>query len=499
MGANLKKQTALSKYAPYDKELVEKNLRAARENFSHKIVVLDDDPTGIQTVHGIYVYTDWTIESIREGFLSEQQMFFILTNSRSFNEEQTKEVHETIAENIKVVAKETGLDYIVISRGDSTLRGHYPQETETLRLKLDQEDAPIDGEIIIPFFAEGGRYTIDNIHYVAQDDILVPAGQTEFAKDKTFGYQYSHLGRWVQEKTNGRYLEDHIAYISLDELRKLNYKAITDKLIGTQCFQKVIVNAISYEDVKVFVTALLHAYQAGKRFIYRSAAALTKVIGGISDKPLLSQEELIDENNNNGGLIIVGSHVKKTSDQLAKLRTRTDIQFIEFNQHLVVDDNAFRAEIERVITRTETNLFAGYTTAVYTRRDRLDFDKLTTLETSNTTLLYENLSEEKKKALELDLSVRISNAVTEIVKRLTIRPRFLIAKGGITSSEIGTTSLGVKKALVLGQILPGIPVWKTGEESKFPGMSYVIFPGNVGTVDDLLHAVEKMEWKEDEL
>ena len=106
---------------------------------------------------------------------------------------------------------------------------------------------------------------------------------------------------------------------------------------------------------------------------------------------------------------------------------------------------------------------------------------------------------EKKKALELDLSVRISNAVTEIVKRLTIRPRFLIAKGGITSSEIGTTSLGVKKALVLGQILPGIPVWKTGEESKFPGMSYVIFPGNVGTVDDLLHAVEKMEWKEDEL
>lgn len=499
MGANLNKETALSKYAPYDKELVEKNLQKAREDFSYKIIVLDDDPTGIQTVHGIYVYTDWNIESIREGFLSEQQMFFILTNSRSFNEETTKNVHGIIAENIKTIAKETGIDYIIISRSDSTLRGHYPLETETLRLHLDQEDAQIDGEIIMPFFKEGGRYTIDNIHYVEQNDLLVPAGQTEFANDKTFGYHYSHLGRWVQEKTKGKYLEEHIVYISLDELRKLNYKVITEKLISINCFQKVVVNAISYEDVKVFVTALMIAYKAGKRFVCRSAAALTKVIGNISDKPLLKKEELIEQDNNNGGLIIVGSHVQKTSDQLAKLRTRTDIKFIEFNQHLVIDEKAFCAEIKRVITLTETNLSTGYTTAVYTKRNRLDLEMLTQLETSITTPFSEDLGEDQIKALELDLSVRISNAVTEIVKQLSVRPRFLIAKGGITSSEIGTTALAVKKALVIGQILPGIPVWKTGVESRFPGMSYVIFPGNVGSVDDLLNAVEKMEWKEDEL
>ena len=54
------------------------------------------------------------------------------------------------------------------------------------------------------------------------------------------------------------------------------------------------------------------------------------------------------------------------------------------------------------------------------------------------------------------------------------------AKGGITFSGIGTKALKVRRALVMGQIRPGIPVWQTGAESRFPGISYVIFPDNVG-------------------
>jgi uncharacterized protein YgbK (DUF1537 family) len=67
----------------------------------------------------------------------------------------------------------------------------------------------------------------------------------------------------------------------------------------------------------------------------------------------------------------------------------------------------------------------------------------------------------------------------------------LIAKGGITSSDIATKSLKVKLAMVAGSILPGVPVWKLGEESLFPGMHYVIFPGNVGGDDALSLAVAK--------
>ena len=88
------------------------------------------------------------------------------------------------------------------------------------------------------------------------------------------------------------------------------------------------------------------------------------------------------------------------------------------------------------------------------------------------------------------MSVKISDAVQSLVGRLSITPSFVIAKGGITSSDVGTKALAVKKANVLGQIKPGIPVWQTGEESKFPLTPYVIFPGNVGEISTLKEAVE---------
>jgi uncharacterized protein YgbK (DUF1537 family) len=197
------------------------------------------------------------------------------------------------------------------------------------------------------------------------------------------------------------------------------------------------------------------------------------VIGGVSDKPLLTREELIGEETGNGGLIIIGSHVKKTTEQLNELKKLTEIEFIEFNSHLVLEQEKFLKEIDRVIETTETLIRDGKTVAVYTRRERLDLG-------------------ENKKEEELKLSVAISDAVTSIVTKLQVRPNFLIAKGGITSSDVGTKGLKVKRATVAGQIRPGIPVWKTGQESKYPGMSYVIFPGNVGTITDLKTVVEML-------
>ena len=78
------------------------------------------------------------------------------------------------------------------------------------------------------------------------------------------------------------------------------------------------------------------------------------------------------------------------------------------------------------------------------------------------------------------------------MEELEIRPRFIVAKGGITSSEVGTKGLRVRRARVMGQILPGVPVWQTGPESRFPGLPYVIFPGNVGDENALRNAVEKL-------
>ena len=196
-------------------------------------------------------------------------------------------------------------------------------------------------------------------------------------------------------------------------------------------------------------------------------------MGGIDSRPLLSREELVNTENHNGGLIVVGSHVNKTTAQLAALREKHDIAFIEINQHLALDETAFAAEMDRVIAEAERNIQNGVTCAVYTRRERFDLN---------------NGSKED----ELRLAVRISDAVTSVVSRLSVRPNFIIAKGGITSSEIGTAALHCRRARVMGQILKGIPVWETGEESLFPHMPSVIFPGNVGSETALCEAVEKM-------
>lgn len=456
----------------YSKE-IDLELNQALSKFNKKIVVLDDDPTGAQTVHDIYVYTSWSKEAIRSGFNGENSMFFILTNSRGFTEKETIKVHEDIGCSLVEVSKETGKDYVIISRSDSTMRGHYPTETATLKKYIEKKKSKhFDGEIIFPFFEEGGRYTINNIHYVKQGELLIPAAETEFAKDKSFGYRSSHLGEYVEEKTLGKFNKKDCIYISLEDIRNKDIDKIAKQLLEAKDFNKIIINAIDYIDVKIFVLAYISAVNEGKEFMFRSAASLPKILGGVSEHPLLLKGKLIEGTNSNGGIVIIGSHVKKTTQQFEALRRCKKILiYIEFNQHLVMVENGLKKEAIRVIAEVEKHIKEGKNVVVYTRRDRFDLD-----------------TDDKDK--QLKISVEISESFTSIIGRLAIRPNFIIAKGGITSSDIGIRALNVEKALVMGQIKPGIPVWMTGEESKFPNMPYIIFPGNVGERDTLKEIVD---------
>ncbi|MBC3536972.1 four-carbon acid sugar kinase family protein [Megasphaera hominis] len=456
-----------------DEEKISQELLKELKEFNKKIVVLDDDPTGTQTVHDISVYTEWTEDTLTQGFNEENSEFYVLTNSRAFTQDYTRQVHTDIAKRVSDVAKATGKDFIIISRSDSTLRGHYPLETKTLKETLETNGAPvIDGEVLMPFFKEGGRFTIGNVHYVQEGEYLVPANETEFAQDSTFGYKAATMPEYIEEKTGGAFKADSVTCISLEDLRAGNVDAIAQQLVAVHDFNKVIVNCTDYIDVKVFALALLKAMREGRHFMFRSAAALTKVLGGVSDKELLTKDELVVKGNTNGGLIIIGSHVKKTTQQLEKLQELDSIEFIEFNHLMVLEsDEKLEAEIERVIKKTEDNIKHGVTTAVMTGRKLLKMDT---------------------KEDSLRVSVKISDALVQIVNRLTIQPKFIISKGGITSSDVATKGLHIKKALVLGQVAPGIPAWKAGSESKFPGMSYVVFPGNVGEVTTLRDVVAMM-------
>ena len=329
----------------------------------------------------------------------------------------------------------------------------------------------IDGEILCPFFKEGGRFTIDNVHYVKYGEELVPANETEFAKDKTFGYSAPTMPDYVEEKTNGAYKVSDVTCISLEDIHNADIDKIEEQLMAVKDFNKIIVNAVDYVDVKVFCTALYRAMAKGKVFMFRTAAAIVKVMGGVSSQPLLTREQMVVKETTNGGIVVVGSHTDKTTKQVECLKELQDIEFIELDATLVKDDEAFEAEVKRCLAKEEECIRAGKTVCCYTTR------ALITADTGD-------------KEDELRLSVKISDAVQSLVGRLSITPSFVIAKGGITSSDVGTKALAVRKANVLGQIRPGIPVWQTGEESKFPMTPYVIFPGNVGEISTLKEAVE---------
>ena len=444
------------------------------QDFTKKVIVLDDDPTGIQTVHDVDVYTDWTKESLKNGLSSPEKLFFVLTNSRSFSAQKTTQVHTEIAENAAEAGKETDAKFLMISRGDSTLRGHYPLETQILKNTLESKlGLQFDGEVLCPFFKEGGRFTVKGVHYVTEKDTLIPAGMTEFAKDKTFGYKSSDLTEYVEEKTEGKYKKQDCITISLEELNALDVQGIKEKLMAAKEMAKIIVNAVSYADLKVFCAALVLAMKDGKRYMARTAAAFTKVMGRISDQPLLGRTQLEGETKN-GGIVLIGSHVKKTTDQLNCLKELDgQADFMEFQVNAVFEENGLEKEVERTVKAAEEKILSGRTVVIYTSRQLL---------------APENMTPEEK----LQISVKISNAVTSIIGKLSVKPKFIIAKGGITSSDVGTKALQVKKARVMGQVKKGIPVWMTGKESKFPGMPYIIFPGNVGEVSTLKEIVEEL-------
>lgn len=462
----------ITSYETPDMELVDDLLKEELKKTDRKIVVLDDDPTGVQTVHDIYVYTDWEKETLRKAFQEEDRTFFILTNSRGMTVEETEAIHHEISEAVAEAAAAAKKDYVIISRGDSTLRGHYPLETEILKQDYEKYTGrTADGEILCPFFPEGGRFTIDNVHYVRYGQQLVSADETEFARDKTFGYTAQSLPAFVEEKTQGDYLAKDVLCITIEELRAMKLQEIEEKLLQVKDFQKVVVNAVSYADLKVFCIALYRVMNRGKNFMFRTAAAFVRVFSGIEEAPLLTVQQLKKQETKYGGIIVAGSHTEKTTKQLEKLKEISDIEFLELDVSLIRDSAKFQPLLGQCIAKEEELIKAGKTVCCYTTRKLLTAD-----------------SGDKEEHLRL--SVKISEAVQNLVGMLKVTPAFVVAKGGITSSDIGVKALKVKKAQIMGQIQPGVPVWHLGPESTFPGVPYVIFPGNVGQEDTLKKAVE---------
>ncbi|WP_461128271.1 four-carbon acid sugar kinase family protein [Spirosoma aerophilum] len=440
-------------------EYSENLLPVIHEEFSESgktIIVLDDDPTGTQTSYDVTVLTTWDVSLMADELKKKPAVLFILTNSRSLTEQKAVDLALEIGANLKQAVAIAQREIVVISRSDSTLRGHFPAEVDAIAQSMDMIEAVV---VLVPAFIEGGRITVDDVHYLIENQELVPVSETPFARDLVFGYKNANLKAWVDEKTKGRVRASEVQSISIDDIRVGGPKAVCDTLKAMKDGAVCIVNAVSYRDLEVVVMGLLAAEKGGKKFLYRSSATLVPLrIGVESGKPYIPEPE--KEPSSTGALVIVGSYVPKTTSQLTWLLQSGKYLSIEIQVGMLLNSVDANSLAETISKQTDEWLAAGKDVVIYTSR---------------------HLEVGRDEASNLAINAQVSEFLVTIVKNLKIRPRFMVAKGGITSSDLASKGLSAERAHVLGPILAGVPVWRMDEKSKFPGIRYVVFPGNVGS------------------
>ena len=427
-----------------------------------KIIVLDDDPTGSQTGHSCLLLTRWDVATLKTALADATPLFFILTNTRGMDAQRATAVTREVCDNLKAALANHPGPVLFVSRSDSTLRGHYPVETDVMNEVL----GPFDATLLTPAFFEGGRITRDSTHYLMVDGKPVPTHETEFARDSVFGYRTAYLPDYVGEKTSGRVAPQDVARLALADLRADKtgpwLASLNSNAIG-------VVDGETPDDYRLFADAVLQAAAGGKRLLFRSAASLLTALAKLPPQPVAAESFATLVRDSQPGAIVVGSHVAKTTAQLTALLKERGVVGLPLD---VARLPAARAAVVDELTASIAHAHAqGLTPVVFTSRGERQFASV---------------------AERLIFGEAVSGTLMDVVKRLPETLGFLISKGGITSNDVLSTGLALTASRVLGQILPGVTVVQTPPDHRLPQMAVVIFPGNVGGDHALAEAYRRL-------
>jgi uncharacterized protein YgbK (DUF1537 family) len=431
-----------------------------------KIIVLDDDPTGSQTVHSCLLLTRWDVETLCLGLADPAPIFFVLTNTRALTPAQAQQVTTEVCHHLKQAIAAAGIqDFLVVSRSDSTLRGHYPIETDAIAAEL----GPFDAHFLVPAFFEGGRFTRASIHYLVVNGVPTPVHETEFARDSVFGYQHSYLPDYVAEKTQGRIPAAQVQRFQLEQIRA----GSLERLLALHDNQCGVVDAETQADLNQFAADMLAAAAQGKRFLCRSAASLLTALAQLPPQPIAATEMSAYVRGDKPGAVIVGSHVKKTTEQLEQLLQAPAVLGVEVAvSELLAGGMGAEALLAQTLKQVEHIHGQGQTPVIYTSRQELSFADIPT---------------------RLKFGQDVSALLMAVVQGLPVDIGFLISKGGITSNDVLSTGLALQTARLLGQILPGCSVVRTpSDHPHFPELPVVLFPGNVGDATALATAYRRL-------
>lgn len=461
---------------PADVEAVRAGVRSALEQGGIKLAVVDDDPTGTQTVRGLPLVTQWEERELMWAMATAAPLFGVLTNSRALAENDARAINGTIAERLAVVARTLGVGLRIISRGDSTLRGHFPAEPDALAAGLARQGIGTDAILLCPAFPQAGRVTLDGMHLVRRGERLLPAAETEYARDPAFGYESSRLTDWVRERA-GRHTR--VGSVTLEDLRRGGPEHVSRQLrsLCDDGVRYVVADAIEDADLTLLAAGIDSAERQGLRFIYRTGPSFLAARAGRSTPPTVADREIAAADGR--GLVVAGSYTALTTRQLEHAQREHQLRTValDVGRLLKAGPGESLGLVARAAADLREALAVGDAALVTTRIPQ---------------------HAERGPASLRDGGV-IADALVDIVAAVAADTplAWMVAKGGITSHDMAVRALGAARATVVGQLFFGqVSLWELGEESLQPGLRYVVFPGNVGNGLTLTRALSRLKGAE---
>lgn len=422
------------------------------------MIVLDDDPTGTQSVAGVPVLFGWRPEQLADALAQRPAAVHLLTNSRAL---EPDEAYRTVYEAATAARLGAGSSPVVL-RGDSTLRAHLLEEYLGVRDALHPGLRP--PLLLIPALPAAGRITIDGVHLLERDGERVALHHTPYARDPSFAYDDARLVQWAHDRSGGHFPRSAGVEIALGEVRAGGPGAIADALMRLAARDGPCVcvpDAESPADLAIIAAGLDQAWRSGASVIVRCAPAFVGALAGNT-----AVGHVAPPSSAGGLLVICGSYVPTTTRQLAAVVAAHPGALIEVDV-LALAGPRPQPEIARTAAAARERLTATGLAIVSTPRQR----------PASTT--------------SLRAGERIAQHLAEVLLAIDPYPGAVLAKGGITSHVTAAVGLQADGADVVGPIADGVALWSvpTGRGSRIP---YVVFPGNVGGDAHLLSVVERI-------
>ena len=395
--------------------------QAPRRPFLDRIVVLDDDPTGVQTLAGIRVLLVWNGAAIVAA-LAGRPSVHLITNSRALRPEAAGVL---VAEAARLALESVPEAHLVL-RGDSTLRGHVREEYEAVRTAADPDSWPV--LLLVPALPSAGRVTRDGVHLIERDGVSTPLDRTEYAHDGVFSYSTARLLEWAEERSAGLFAAAEGRELHLDELRSRGPSTVTAALADLASRQVPAVlapDAATEDDLALVAEGYAEAVRSGVQVLVRCAPAFAGVLAGTMAPGLVDAPA----SGERGVLVVCGSYVPTTTRQLEALADAWPGTLVEVDADVLATPDA-QVEVERAAAAASAALRRRGVTVVATPRTR------------------------SARTSSLEAGEQVAAGLARVAGLVEPRPQVVVAKGGITSAVTLRMGFGVDAADVVGPVLP---------------------------------------------